>query len=130
MGELARQRDEPLAPVPTVRTVCHACNRSFEVYEQDATDLVRCPHCQSLSMATGEIKHIKVQPDVPSTGPPAIFVVSFVVPLVGYILGIIYAAKGDPNDRRLGVRCLVWATAGMCAAAVVIGFAHGCLTAG
>lgn len=39
-----------------------------------------------------------------------LILVSVLVPILGWIIGVIYVSKDDPADRRTGMRCLVYAT--------------------
>ncbi|RLC43272.1 MAG: hypothetical protein DRH49_01755 [Candidatus Coatesbacteria bacterium] len=47
------------------------------------------------------------------TKPPEpkwlMYLISFLVPLVGIILGIIYLTKPEEENKHFGKRCLMWA---------------------
>ena len=37
----------------------------------------------------------------------ALYILSFLIPIVGIVVGIIYMSKGDPESKSLGQICLV-----------------------
>ena len=56
---------------------------------------VRCPHCQSEQ---------KRQPN-----PNVLFaLLSFLIPIIGIILGVVYLGRQHPRDRWTGGWCLLW----------------------
>lgn len=56
--------------------------------------------------------------------------VSFFLPLIGFILGIIFVTKPGQVDKNTGKRCLGWALGGFILGSIVIGIWMGMATTG
>ena len=86
---------------------CVACGR--EIVEQ----AVVCPHCGSAVSGTSH------EIDIPSTG---LNVLSFLLPVVGLILFIVYQGKTPNKAKAIGKWALIGFVIGLVLQAVSMGF--------
>jgi len=86
---------------------CVSCGRSIQ------SDANVCPYCGH-DYRTQWMRPQVVEPI--STGMKILFyILSLIVPLVGFIIGIIYYSKQDPESRHVGKICIVLAVVGILA---------------
>ena len=65
---------------------------------------------------SGSVEHRKPVSDADSAVRVqygGLYFVSFMLPLVGLIVGIAYVIRRDDHDRRRGIDCLIWALVGI-----------------
>lgn len=48
-------------------------------------------------------------------------IVSFLIPIVGFIIGIFFIVKPSQTDKSTGMRCLGWALAGSIFGSIIFG---------
>ena len=61
-----------------------------------------------------------------------LYALSFFIPLVGLIVGLVFMFKNDPESKSLGTACLIIAIGSMvlaCCVSLIFGISSGFLTA-
>jgi DNA-directed RNA polymerase subunit RPC12/RpoP len=94
-------------PRPSDPRHCVSCGRSIQ------SDANVCPYCghdyRAQWMRPQAVEQI-------SSGMKILFyILSLIVPLAGFIIGIVYYSKGDPESKHVGKICVILAVVGILA---------------
>jgi len=76
---------------------CQCCAESIQ------DDAVKCRHCKSDLNQSSATKKLKANQHSSYT---TFTVLSLLLPIIGFILGIVYLAKSNPLDKKLGEHTL------------------------
>ncbi len=107
---------------------CVACGRSIQL------DANVCPYCghdyRTQWMRPQAVEQISDGMRI------LLYIVSFLIPIAGFIIGIVYYSKGDPESKHVGKICIILAvveilvTVGLAAIlyVMVLGFGDGMTT--
>lgn len=84
---------------------CVGCGRAI------AWDANVCPYCGHDYRIVGVAP--MAQPQVSDGMKILFYILSFLIPIVGIIIGVIYYTKPDPQSKELGKMCLILALVGI-----------------
>jgi len=131
-----------------MKSICPYCRKKLNIPDNYIGKEARCPNCsqpllvgpegakpkpldpkdkgqgftESISTERGATENGKKNPDA------LLAVVSFFVPLIGFILGIVFVIKPSQVDKNTAKRCLGWALTGSIVWGIIIGIWMGMVT--
>jgi len=74
--------------------------------QQSSGQTKKCPKCsEQIQASANRCKHCKTDLEMKAKNHPSYMtftILSLIIPIVGIILGIVYLAKNDELDRKLG----------------------------
>jgi hypothetical protein len=84
---------------------CVGCGRAI------AWDANVCPYCghdYRVQMAPA-----MAQPQISEGMKILFYILSFLIPIVGIIIGVVYYSKADPESKHVGKMCIILAVVGI-----------------
>jgi hypothetical protein len=96
---------------------CNNCNRDIGKLEQVFVfkDNIVCGECDSrlrkqVEASVSITPSVLPAPTAPKSPDTTLVIISFLIPLVGFIIGAIFISKPSKADKKTGESCLIWAT--------------------
>jgi hypothetical protein len=98
----------------SMKVECPQCEEAFDIPDTYIGQPIKCSKCKRSFLASNTI--------IPDNNQDSLLaVVSFLIPLVGFIIGAILISKPDQVSKDTGGKCLRWALFGLIVGSIVTG---------
>ena len=95
---------------------CSSCGEKIADSEEEAKSVDACPNCGGKRASQSS----PIEKQIDDTTVILLYLLSFFIPLAGFIVGAIYASRDEEHYKHVGKNCLICSTLNVVLSFIVI----------